>query len=211
MSELRNLETLPPSSTTNKDTVNEHVSSGYSLYWKGEYDKARISFTKLINDSSTNDKDAAQCYNALGAIDTELGNYDEAIVNYQSELKLLKNSNAGYQAIVKSYIAIGTIYWRKYEYDQALFYHQKALDLPFDTTSRQTDAQISSIYQRIANIYTDKNEYSLAREYFDKALKIDEELLRDNHPKLGKTYANMGAMYNKKHDYEQALNYFTKA
>ena len=85
MSELSSIESASSPSTTNKDTVNELLSAGYSLYWKGEYDKAKEFFIKLTNDSSTNDIDAAQCYNALGAIHTELKDYDEAVVKYQNE------------------------------------------------------------------------------------------------------------------------------
>lgn len=51
----------------------------------------------------------------------------------------------------------------------------------------------------------------MALQYFLKALEFDRSHLRENHLKLGQTYADIGAMFHSKQDYEQALEYCVQA
>jgi tetratricopeptide (TPR) repeat protein len=106
------------------------------------------------------------------------------------------------------YVSIGKVYWLKSDYDQAIAYHQRVLDTQSFTP---TPSRISTVYKNLGNIYTNAKKFDLALEYFQKALEIDQQHLRKDHPKFGQTYANMGKMYESKENYKEALAYFEKA
>jgi tetratricopeptide (TPR) repeat protein len=70
---------------------------------------------------------------------------------------------------------------------------------------------IATAYNNIGMSYLNQDEYSIALEYFEKALTIREKLLGKEHPSVATTYNNIGAVYNNQGDYQKALDYYQKA
>jgi len=58
-------------------------------------------------------------------------------------------------------------------------------------------------------VYYNKGEYDKTLEYFDKSLKIREEL--GDKRGMGATLSNIGAVYADKGDYDKALEYYDRS
>lgn len=50
-----------------------------------------------------------------------------------------------------------------------------------------------------------------AFEYYEKALKLKEKALDENHPDLADSYHIIGVVYNSMGNYTKALEYYEKA
>lgn len=192
--------------------TNDYFSQGDLLFWKCEYQKAKEYFETILNPSSMTPIELSRCYNSLAATNAKLQNYEEAVTNYNNQLSTLlklETSENVSTNIVKCYTSIGKVHCLRKDYMKAITYYEKALERV--STVNSVSDLVGDIYKDVANIYTKTQDFVLAEKYFRKALKINDQLLRTNHPKQGQTYANMGAMHLQKKDYEEALKYFSKA
>jgi tetratricopeptide (TPR) repeat protein len=185
---------------------------GDSLFWKCEYDKARQYFQKLLIKPSISSENLARCYNSLGAANAKLQNYEEAIENYYSEVNVLMKPEISVRKeanIAKCYMSIGMVYWLQHDHIQAINSHKQALE-----TLSNPDLfpdLISNIYKNLANLYTKTKDFDVALQYFEKALEFDRSHSRENHLKLGQTYADIGALYYSQQDYKKARSYCVQA
>ena len=195
----------------NSETEIDLLTKGDTLFWQHDYKQAKKCFQNLISRPSLNPIIFARCLNSLGAANVKLENYEDALDNYYEQLDaLLKLDISKHQEnVVKCYMSIGMVYWLTKNWEQAVETYKKALTVLYDG---QPDPNLTSeIYKNIANVYTNKHEFNLALEYFEKALEIDRYRLKTDHPDFGQTFANIGAMYNTMEDYQTALHYFRKA
>lgn len=195
-----------------KKKSKDRFGRGNLLFWQCKYKEAMQYFEMLQKQDTLSPNELIRCYNSLGAVHSELKNYDEALANYHKQLVVLQNSadlEETKKAVVKCYRSIGKIYWLKKDSGQATYWYQRAFNaLP--TISE--DLQLTSnIYKDLANLYTESGEFESAMSCFSEALMIDRDQLRENHPMLGQTYANMGVMHCGRQDYENALDYFYRA
>jgi len=191
---------------------NDLFSRGDHFFWNCEYGKAKEHFQTVLLQSSISLLDSARCYSSLGAVNTKLQNYEEALNNYHKQLDILmelKIPNETEGDIAKCLMSIGTVYRLQHDYVQALDYHKQALDIL--STAKPIHNLTSKVYKNIANLYATTNEFDSALMYFEKALEIYYQNRREDHLEIGQTYADMGAMFYSKQDYEQALNYFIRA
>ena len=70
---------------------------------------------------------------------------------------------------------------------------------------------ISVLLNNMAGVYKAQGDYEKALEYYDKALKVKERTLGNDHPSTATTYDNMAGVYQEQGDYEKALKYYGKA
>ena len=64
---------------------------------------------------------------------------------------------------------------------------------------------MATTYNNIAVVYCNKGDYDTALQYHDKARKIRESVLDENHSALATTYGNIGMVYVNRSDYNTAL------
>ena len=57
-------------------------------------------------------------------------------------------------------------------------------------------------------MFNDREDYTKALEYYDKALEIRKEVFRENHPDLANSYQNMGLVHKNLNRYTKALEYY---
>jgi len=69
----------------------------------------------------------------------------------------------------------------------------------------------ASLYNNIANVYSDQGIYEKALNYYEKALSIREKVLGTEHPDTASTYNNIANVYTNQSDYKKALEYYGKA
>ena len=70
---------------------------------------------------------------------------------------------------------------------------------------------VSTTYNNIGNLYSDQRNKSKALEYYEKSLKIDLSLYREDHPQVATQYYNIGQVYYSQKNYDKALEYNEKA
>ncbi len=114
-------------------------------------------------------------------------NYDKAISDYTSVVKLNPN-NAAY------YDVRGSVYYNQKKYDLALADYNQALKL---------NPENADYYNVRANIYYDQKQYELAIADYTQALKLK--------PSLASAYYNRGLIYELKGDKPAAKSDFQKA
>ncbi|CAF4597665.1 unnamed protein product, partial [Rotaria socialis] len=177
-------EKISESATAATKSDKQHInifSRGDLLYWNCEYEKAKNHFQMILISPAISLLDSARCYSSLGAVSTELKNYEEAINNYRKQLDLLiklKIPNKTEGDIAKCLMSIGMVYFLQQDYAQAISYQKQALDTLAIVTL--THDLTSKIYRNIANLYAKTKEFDSALEYFQKALALNDRDLKDD-------------------------------
>ena len=88
----------------------------------------------------------------------------------------------------------------------ALYYYNKALSL-----TREDNSTRANIIGNIGLLYSGKDDYSRALDYYYQSLEIRQSIFEDDDPSIANSYNNIGLIYYVKQDFQQALNYFSMA
>jgi tetratricopeptide (TPR) repeat protein len=70
---------------------------------------------------------------------------------------------------------------------------------------------LAKTYNRIALTCVDSDDYDLALQYYNKALKIRQDNLTTVETSIASTYHNIGKLYHKQEDFTQAFKYYNHA
>ncbi|MBI4646967.1 MAG: sensor histidine kinase [Bacteroidia bacterium] len=180
-------------------------------------------------------KGILMCYNKIGIIYWNQGNYELALKNYFKSLKICEElcrsfdfaeASAGKDGIADCYNNIGGVYHKQGNYTIAAGYFQKALKI-FEELAQSPDTAkaisgkkgIATCYSNIGLVHWNHYNYSDAVEYFLKALKIFEGLsqsLVKSEAMAGKkgmasSYGNIGNVYHYQNNFKVALEYYQKS
>ena len=68
--------------------------------------------------------------------------------------------------------------------------------------------KVAVTYNNIGGVYEEQSNYELALEYYQKSLRIKEELLGGNHEELALSYNNIGSVYQARGEDEESMDYF---
>lgn len=97
---------------------------------------------------------------------------------------------------------VGMHYYQNKDYSNALLYLKNALSLGVN------NSVLSDTNRIVGDIYAMSQEYDLAIEHYEKALKY---FLGNKYEKKQKIYYNLGVLYAKKGDYQLSTTYFLEA
>jgi len=100
---------------------------------------------------------------------------------------------------------IGWYYYQLGNYAQTLKNYFEALKVYKPSELKYTSAVLTNI----GDVFLEQKDYEKAKEYYLKALKIDEETLNKNG--IAVINGNIGIVYEEQKDYENALEYFYKS
>lgn len=151
------------------------------------------------------------CYNDIGVIYQERGDYEQALIFLEKALEIRKNS-LGIEsvAVATSYNNIGMVYEAEGEYDNAIEYFLKAHDIcvkMYGTEHPKTAITIDNI----GLAYDGKDDYDVALKCHFDAMEIFEKIFGTDHPDTADSYYNIGSAYNDKGEYNLALEYHKRA
>jgi tetratricopeptide (TPR) repeat protein len=169
-----------------QSTAKEWYSKGIELKGKKDYDGALAAFKSAISKKA----DFNEAYYEAGWCSNELEKYEDAIdllKKYMpSEEKSKKNKSN----------ELGFSYYKLQKATEAIIEYKNTIALsPNDGTALRG---LGNIYYEI------EEDYDNAIEYFEKAIKEDEE---DSKP----IYYKLGWLYNDKERYDDAIKILLKA
>lgn len=149
-----------------------------------------------------------------GAIYVELGDCYRLFNDYQNALSLTKqgiilyesDSIIDYEKLTLAYIKLGSTNYLIGNYKDALASLEKALDL---AKSHQLD-MIKSIYNNMGRVYSQKNEYTTAIDYFLQSEKLYRTSKREQY-RYFTVLVNMGLTYFRMGDYNKSEKYYLRA
>ena len=143
-------------------------------------------------------------YTRLGHAERNLGNYNNALFNYEKPLNLyfLDKDNS----ISEAYNNIGVVYKLMGEYQQALTYHQKALS---EANQQLDQSNISNTLHFIGSLYWNISQYDSSLFFYQKALDIKKKIndLKGQAVILN----NIGLVYKDRGYFQKALEYHQEA
>jgi tetratricopeptide (TPR) repeat protein len=154
----------------------------------------------------------ARSYIKIGSNLILIGNYDEALKNFLTSLKIAQENKLEHEEFV-SLSNLGVIQDRIDKFDNALKYYFEALNIYNKSLEKGKPIQeiknIQGLYNNIGNIYLSKNELNTAQEYYLKGLTIAEQK-RDN-ANIGIICNNLGKLEDQKKNFDKAYSYLIKS
>ena len=148
----------------------------------------------------------------LGITYRKIGDYSKALFYYQTALKMAEQLNND-DFVGHCLLSIGFVQYLLKNYSQALEYYKRSLAI---AEKLQTKATIFMSISNIGEVYRDApdsvlviekldpiNRYAIALEYFNKALKIAEEIKALDLQQ--QALKNLTVTYEKQNNYTKAL------
>ncbi|CAF3133069.1 unnamed protein product, partial [Rotaria sp. Silwood2] len=181
------------------------------LLWKlGANDKAEEVYKMLLAQAS-NQSDKAYCYNELGLIKTDQGDYQNAVEFLKKTLDIYEQTlTPNHPDLATSYNNIGWVYNNMGEYSKALSSYERSLEIR-KIALPPTHSDFAQSYNNIGLVYNNMGEYSKALEFHEKAYKIREKTLPPSHPDLATSLDNIGGVYSNRGEYSKALSSYERS
>jgi tetratricopeptide (TPR) repeat protein len=167
------------------------------------FDNAENYLSRLLKQLPSDHKDIFKCYQALGKVSCEKGDYQLSHYYLDKALEFLEKSQSNDSRIAYIYNNIDEVYQNQRNYKQAFEYYEKALNI-FKETFTEEDQNIAWSYNNLGIIYEKQKNYSKALDCLLKALDIKTKSLPSRHPCLSNTYNNIGNIYYHLKQYDKA-------
>lgn len=171
-----------------------YYQKGIALKKSGKLDEAKDAFEQALKQKS----DFEAGYNALGGVYFSLGNYLEAVKNFEKVVETTKN-NTIKQMVQKNlsfaYSKIGNNEVADGNPKKAVEYLQKAVE----------NSNYDAAYLSLAKVYSDLGEYDKVIDAAQNALKYRSSIGK------GGPYYYLGLAYKNKGELDKAKEMFNQA
>lgn len=174
----------PDSSLACCEFVINHITSSYA--------------DKLLTESVLK-KILAVSYNQKGVLNTNKGNYTEAMIFYRMALQI-RTTIGDRKGSGNTLNNMGLVSKNEGNYPKAISYHLEALKI---RESIPDSEGLGASYNNIGSVYFAQNNYKEALENYRKALQIRQNI--QDKKGIAVTSNNIGNMYMKEGNYKTAL------
>lgn len=173
------------------------------------YAKTYLMMTQLYGNPYS--PDMATCYNDIGSIYLERGDYGHA-QEYLEQASEIGEACPDVEdtLIAAIYNNIGMLHENTGDYDRAIENFRKAIDLckkVYGTDKPETAISIDNL----GTVYRKKDDYKMALKYHSKAIEIFENVLGTEHHDTAVSYNNVGLDYDALGIYDMAMKYHEQA
>jgi tetratricopeptide (TPR) repeat protein len=186
------------------EVANIYFNIGVICLNKKNYIKGCEYFQKSleikIKKSGEFHQEISDVYNNLGIILIETGKFDEALEMFNKSLKCEGNDNF---AVFKY---LGDLYVKKNDNTNALKNFRTAVEILEKTEDNKTALPI--IYNSIATIQCDEQNYYEAIDSLEKAKTVYIEIHGEKHIKIAEIYKSISLTYEKLGILSDAINNF---
>ncbi|MBI3509982.1 MAG: tetratricopeptide repeat protein [Bacteroidetes bacterium] len=189
----------------------EQVKLLNSICWQQfileDYANAKMNGNEALKRARTLNlsKEVARSYSYLGSIASREGNYQEAIADYFSSLKIREKMNDR-KGVAGIYNNMGMVYESQNNLKDALQSFRSAVSI-FD--SLKDKKGIGNGLLNIANIYNDQNLLDSALKLYEQALNYRTE--SDDARGMATCYNDIAVVYDRLDKNDKALEYYNKA
>lgn len=157
-------------------TTMELILEGEAAYAANDLKAAKIALdAALVEAEKTpeNKEEMARTLNDLGVVEDELGNYDQAVTNYQKVLKLISDKpDTRDQATALNNLA--NVFKDQQKYDQAEPLYKQVIGIYERTTGAQSE-YIAMSNHNLASLYAQMGKFKEAEAHFKIALAAGEK------------------------------------
>ena len=165
-----------------------------------------------LSEKAKNDLCIVRSKMAIGRSLISIGDYDEALENFLSGLKIAQKNNYKTDEII-IYTRLGVVQDRIEQFDAALDYYFKALNIYNESveagTPLEDNTNVQGLYNNIGNIYLSNNELDKAEEYYLKGLALAEN--KNDNTNIGIICNNLGKLEIQKNNFTKSLDYLEKS
>jgi len=177
---------ISPFIVFSQSTAKEWYAKGIELKGKKDYEEALAAFKSAISKKA----DYTEAYYEAGWCCNELENYENAVDLLKKYIPSAEKSK------INKFNELGFSYYKLEKATEAIIEYQNTIALsPKDGIALRG---LGNVYYEI------EEDYDNAIEYFEKAIKADEE---DSKP----IYYKLGWLYNDKERYDDAVKILLKA
>ena len=181
-----------------------YSNSGFNIY------KTIIAKTKSSEIKKKAKKGISACYNNIGIVHDDQGNYPKAIEYYLRALKI-DEELGDKKGMSACYNNIGNVHREQGNYPKATEYFLKSLKIKEELADKKG---MSACYNNIGIVHYYQGNYPKAIEYYLRALKIKEEIGDKNG--MAAVYGNIASLHIALADSaalsdNQRINYLNKA
>lgn len=174
---------------------------GFQMAWTQNNVNNKIDSLKSLLAKTNTDTTKVNLNNSLSIIYLTV-NTSEGIKYGETALELAKKIKYQY-GIAAAYKVISDNYWANSDFENAKQNLEQALNFS------QNQLQKADILISYGLIYTSLDQYTLALEYYFKALAIYEEIKFEKGA-IG-AFSNIGNLYYYLKDYDKSIDYINKA
>jgi len=143
---------------------------------QGFYDKAK----KLIDQARSireellgkEHSDTATTYSSIASVEKDHGHYNDAIGWYEKALSIQMNDPSTLLNAAATYYLIADVHDKLCNYDQAMENYQTALNIR-EKELGKNHPDTAMVYNGIANIYRNQENFAPAMKWYNDALKLD--------------------------------------
>ena len=178
----------------------------------GEYAKAYSYIHQAISMYSSI-KDYLNleiCFNALGILQYDIGNYNEAIESFKKSIKLNIDRKGNFVDRAVYYLNTGNTYLQKKQFQEAIKYYKIAIPL-LQNIDIYSVFSLTDLYQNMGQTYQQLNEGDSCLFCFNKCIEISQKVFGTKHPTISEANALIGKYYEAQKQYDTALYYFQSA
>jgi tetratricopeptide (TPR) repeat protein len=192
--------------------VNLLIKSGEAYAYIGYTEKARQKYEQAIEENKKNNGDpewAAEAYNKLGIIYSDMGEGKEYLVKAVKSLKdylEIVGPTGRTDRLTRGYNHLGLVYDRHKRYDQAIESYERALQISRNYGYRKEEGDILG---NIGLMYRKQEKFDDALKMHQQALTISREL--DDIQSEALDLSNIGLIYYEQNAYKDAIDYFNNA
>lgn len=139
-----------------------------------QFEKAKSYFIKYneLAKQLTDTVDLGYSYNNIGSVYRDMGMQDSALFNFNIALRVFSSKNF-YQGMALANKNIGSVYFDRKNFQQALSYAKGSLEM---TTKIGDKRGMCHNSHDIASCYRQLGQISKAKEYYNKALLLANEI-----------------------------------
>jgi tetratricopeptide (TPR) repeat protein len=194
------------------DDNNKLLLFGHVLMTTGKMEEAEIYYRRLLDELPPDHPHLARCYEALGAVADEKGEFNASLQLYEHALEInTKILDKQHPDIASNYNSIGEVYRKKGDHKKAFEYYNKALDILGEKPVGKSLAKKAVCLNNIGIIYQEQQKYKEALDYYTQAFEIRKTYFPSDETSLGMSNNNIGNAHYFLGHFEDALFYYREA
>lgn len=193
-------------------------NSGFVYDSDGELDKALDYYNRALKifRQTGNTRQAAGSITNIGGIYTQQGNIPQAIDHYRLSIQLHEETGnkEGTAAALNN---LASVYMHQGDIQKALDYYSRSLKILEEIIQKIAERQeineikqgMGTLFVNIGFIYTKQDDQVKALEYFNKSLKLYEDI--NDKSGIATAFFNIGYVYRAQWDLIKSLEYYNKS